>query len=58
MTTYLNKLAWLVAMLMILAWAFVPRTALAFPVMFPKAPGVETLSLPPVPSNDTKGDSF
>lgn len=49
MTTYLDRVAWFAALLTILAWAMVPRPALAFPVMLPKVPAVETLPLPPFP---------
>jgi hypothetical protein len=50
MTTYLNRIAWFAALLTIIAWAFVPRVALAYPVKFPSIPNVDTLPLPPVPS--------
>lgn len=53
MTTYLNRLAWFAALLTIIAWAFVPRAAMAYPVMFPSVPAVDTLPLPPVPSTNT-----
>ncbi|WP_439122567.1 hypothetical protein [Marivita sp.] len=49
MTTNINKLAWFGAALTILAWAFVPRMAMAYPVQFPPIPVVETLPLPPTP---------
>lgn len=52
MTFYLNRLAWFVALLMIIAWAFMPRMAMAYPVMFPKVPEVDTLPLPPMPSTN------
>jgi hypothetical protein len=53
MTTYLNRLAWFAALLTIFAWAFMPRMAMAYPVMFPTIPVVETMPLPPVPSTNT-----
>lgn len=52
MTIYLNRLAWFAALLTIMAWALAPRMAMAYPVMLPKVPEVDTLPLPPVPSTN------
>lgn len=52
MTTYLNRLAWLAAMLTIVVWVFVPHMAQAVTVVFPAVPAVETLPLPPVAAPD------
>jgi hypothetical protein len=52
MTTYLDRLAWGLALLTIVLWAFVPQMAMAYPVMMPKVPLVDSQPLPPVPSND------
>ncbi|MFP7673561.1 hypothetical protein ACG74X_09415 [Marivita sp. S0852] len=56
MTDGINKLAWFVAALTILAWAFVPRIVAAHPVYFPKVPVIKTTVLPPAdmdPQNDS-----
>lgn len=53
MTTYLDRLAWFAALLIIFTWAFMPRMALAYPVMLPTIPAVDTLPLPPVSSLNT-----
>ncbi|MBO6883062.1 MAG: hypothetical protein JJ869_05700 [Marivita sp.] len=52
MTLYLNRLAWFAALLTIIAWAFMPRMAMAYPVMFPKVPEIDSLPLPPMPSTN------
>lgn len=52
MTTYLDRLAWGLALLTIVVWALVPQMAMAYPLMMPKVPVVDSQTLPPVPSND------
>lgn len=52
MTLHLNRLAWFAALATIIVWALMPRMAMAYPVMFPNIPDVETLPLPPVPSTN------
>lgn len=52
MTFNLNRLAWIITVLTIVIWAFLPRMAMAYPVMFPKIPEVDTLPLPPAPISE------
>ena len=49
MTINFNKAAWFIAALTILAWAIMPRVAMAMPVRFPELPVLDTIPLPPIP---------
>jgi len=52
MTLVLNRMAWVAAALTVLAWAMLPTIVRAYPILFPKAPVVDSSTLPPVPFPD------